>query len=97
MADSARFDELRQQIEAVTQQIVALLDERFELVDQLGHQKRGLSRPVRDYPREAALLDRLVAASSGAIPEPALRKICQAIMDESVAYMQDQSRASEGA
>lgn len=55
---------LRKEIDAVDDQLVALLKARFDLSRAIGEEKKKLDRPVYDAEREAALLSRLEEAAA---------------------------------
>ena len=55
---------LRKEIDAVDDQLVALLKARFDLSRAIGEEKKKLIRPVYDAAREAALLLRLEEAAA---------------------------------
>ena len=53
------IESMRKEIDAVDDQLVALLKARFDLSRAIGEEKKRKSLPVYDAEREAALLDRL--------------------------------------
>lgn len=55
---------LRKEIDAVDDQLVALLKARFDLSRSIGEEKKKLNRPVYDAAREEALLSRLEEAAA---------------------------------
>ena len=55
---------LRKEIDAVDDQLVALLKARFDLSRAIGEEKKKLHRPAYDAEREAALLLRLEEAAA---------------------------------
>lgn len=55
---------LRKEIDAVDDELVALLKARFDLSKAMGEEKKKLNRPVYDAAREEALLSRLEEAAA---------------------------------
>lgn len=55
---------LRKEIDAVDDQLVALLKARFDLSRAIGEEKKKLDRPVYDAEREGLLLSRLEEAAA---------------------------------
>lgn len=55
---------LRKEIDAVDDELVALLKARFDLSKAMGEEKKKLNRPVYDAAREEALLLRLEEAAA---------------------------------
>jgi chorismate mutase len=64
---------LRARIDAIDQEIVALLNERAQIALEIGRAKQATGRrTVRDAAREAEVLERVTSASAGLFPEPEL-------------------------
>ena len=53
------FDDLREKIDQIDKQIMALIKERFAVVDQIGEIKKEEGIPVFDPEREKLIKDRL--------------------------------------
>lgn len=66
---------LRARIDAVDDDLVELLVERWTLAAEAGATKRTAGLPVRDAAREAEILARVRARAAGRLPEAALRAI----------------------
>jgi chorismate mutase len=70
---AAALAPLRQRIDAIDHEIVALLNERAQIALEIGRAKeRTGRRTVRDAGREAEVLERVTSASAGLFPEPEL-------------------------
>lgn len=68
-APGAELRRLRRRIDAVDRRIVALLDERAELVLAVGRAKRAAGRrAIRDGEREREVLLRVAVAKRSALP-----------------------------
>jgi chorismate mutase len=64
---------LRDRIDAIDQEIVALLNERAQIARRIGRVKQVTGRrTVRDAAREAQVLEHVTSASAGLFPEPEL-------------------------
>ena len=65
----------RERISAVDGQLVALLNERLELVRELHAYKRAQGYAMVDPAREQRLLDTLVASNPGPLSDAELREL----------------------
>jgi len=64
---------LRQRIDDIDQEIVALLNERAQIALEIGRIKQVTGRrAVRDARREAQVIEHVTTASAGLFPEPEL-------------------------
>ena len=54
-----RLNELRAQLDAINDDLAALLERRFSITDEIGDLKRENTAPVRDRARELAILERV--------------------------------------
>jgi chorismate mutase/prephenate dehydratase len=77
----SKLGELRTQIDAVDEQILALLERRAATVEQVAEVKReaGLAS-FYDPERERAVLDRVSQKGAGAFPRDAIRSVFREIM-----------------
>src|SRR4029079_1526926 len=83
MPDGPRADDLaklRAAIDAVDDQILALLDRRAEVVREAGRHKRERREAFHVPQRERAVLERLTNAATGAFPRDAVRPVFREIM-----------------
>ena len=58
------LDELRNRIDAIDEEIIKKLEERFETVMQIGEYKKEMGLPIVDYDREAAKYDKIEELST---------------------------------
>jgi chorismate mutase len=65
----------RERISTLDAELVALVNERLEVVRELHAYKRARGYPMVDPGREQLLLDRLVAANPGPLGDDALRRL----------------------
>jgi chorismate mutase/prephenate dehydratase len=77
---NAELAELRVKIDAVDDQILALLDRRAEVVRRVGEIKRERRETFHVPQRERAVLERLTSAATGAFPREAVRPVFREIM-----------------
>jgi chorismate mutase/prephenate dehydratase len=77
----SKLGELRTQIDAIDEQILALLERRAKTVEHVAEAKRqaGLSS-FYDPERERAVLDRMVQKGAGQFPPDAIRSVFREIM-----------------
>ena len=74
--ESAELARLRGEIDELDRRIVALINERNELVQAVGHEKLALGRRfVRDREREREVLLRVSIANTGPTPQADLLSI----------------------
>lgn len=83
-ADEARqkLDELRILIDDVDRRIVALLNERTGVVENIGRVKREAQLPVYEPKREELVYANITASNHGPLTADALRRIFERVIDE---------------
>lgn len=74
------IETIRQSINQIDEEIVRLLDQRAELVKEIGEYKKSQNIPVYHPEREQEVRDRVLAASKGIFPQKALMQIFTEIM-----------------
>ncbi|TYB32935.1 MAG: prephenate dehydratase [Flexistipes sinusarabici] len=79
-----RLDELRQNIDAIDDEILQLLNKRAEYVIEVGKIKQKSNRPLYVPSREKAIYDRLVKKNPGPFPPNALRSVFREIISASL-------------
>ena len=96
--DEARIklDELRVLIDDVDQRIVALLNERTLVVEDIGRVKRQAKLPIYEPKREELVFANVTACNRGPLTTAALRRIFERIIDE-MRGVQRARMESEGA
>jgi chorismate mutase len=72
-----RLAAARRKIATVDSRLVALLDERARLVRE---ELKAMGSPVRDMVEDAAVLDRVRAASKG-YPAPVIRSVFERVLE----------------
>lgn len=72
----------REQIDEVDRRLVALINERVRVVEQIGQIKQSAELNVYEPNRERAVLDNVVSANTGPLPADSAVRIFERIMDE---------------
>lgn len=76
-------EELRAEIDAVDDQLLALLNERARLAVEIARLKEREGAPIVDRERERTVVGRACAANGGPLPRRAVARIFRTIMRES--------------
>lgn len=79
------LDELRKQIDAVDQELVALLNRRAEIVVEVGRIKNAEGTPIYAPDREKAVFEKVCRANKGPLPDKTLIAIYRELMSGSFA------------
>ena len=77
-----KLEEFRVVIDQIDRRIVALLNERTEIVECIGRVKRESQMPVYEPRREDQVFANIAAANHGPISHEAVRRIFERIIDE---------------
>jgi chorismate mutase/prephenate dehydratase len=85
---AAALADLRTRINALDAQLVKILNERCELVVEVGRHKRSAGLPVYAPHREAEVLERAIRESAGPLPERTLEAIYRELMSGSFTLQQ---------
>jgi chorismate mutase len=79
----AKLEEFRLLIDDVDRRIVALLNERTLVVENIGRVKREAKLPVYEPKREEQVFANITGANQGPLTTTAVRGIFERIIDES--------------
>lgn len=90
------LDELRKQIDALDEKIVELLNQRAEIVVQVGRIKNADGTPVYAPDREKIVLDRIRRMNQGPLPDRTITAIYRELMSGSLALERPQRIAYLG-
>ncbi len=85
MADQEQLDELRAQIDSVDTQLISLLNERANIVVEVGKQKQGDGTPIYAPHREKAVLSKVIELSNGPLHQRTIEAIYRELMSGSFA------------
>jgi chorismate mutase len=77
-----KLEEFRVVIDQIDRRIVALLNERTEIVECIGRVKRECQMPVYEPRREDQVFANIAQANHGPIGHEAVRRIFERIIDE---------------
>ncbi|MGA3236564.1 MAG: chorismate mutase [Bryobacteraceae bacterium] len=77
-----KLEEFRVVIDQIDRRIVALLNERTEIVECIGRVKRECQMPVYEPRREDQVFANIAEANHGPIGHAAVRRIFERIIDE---------------
>ena len=89
---------LRERIDAIDHEIVALLNERAQIALEIGRVKEQTGRrTVRDARRETEVLERVTSASAGLFPEPELVALYRKLIAATRRVQHAQKRQAAGA
>ena len=91
----ARLDEYRVLIDDVDRRLVALLNERTRVVENIGRVKREAQLPIYEPKREDQVFANITCANHGPLTPEAVRSIFERIIDE-MRSIQRQRMLSDG-
>ena len=74
--------EIRGAIDEMDRSLVALLNARARVVEEIGRVKREAQMPVYEPDRENQVFANVAGANSGPLPHDAIRRIFERIIDE---------------
>ena len=83
------LEKLRQEIDGIDTELLKLLNERADLVHEIGEIKKKDGLQIYAPEREESLLQALVAKSDGRLPEKSIRAIYREIMSAALALEED--------
>ncbi|USN99196.1 MAG: prephenate dehydratase [Phycisphaeraceae bacterium] len=86
--DSQKLAGLRKVVDRIDTRLVKLLNERAEAVVEIGKHKRGTNTPIYAPHREAEVLDKVLAANAGPLPDRTIEGVYRELMSGSFALEQ---------
>lgn len=88
----------RARIDAIDRAILHLMNERVRCANTIGSIKQRIGLPVYQPGREAEVLQNVVSANTGPLPDAAVRRLFERVIDEtrSLERQQFQSNAADG-
>ncbi len=78
----AQLASCRERIDDIDRRLVALLNERTAVVERIGQVKKDAQLPVYEPKREDAVYANVAANNHGPLPNDALQRVFERIMDE---------------
>jgi chorismate mutase len=76
------IDSWRRKIDKIDRKLVELLNERSRCALEIGRLKRVLSMPLYQPEREREILEGVERANRGPLPDTAVRRLFERILDE---------------
>lgn len=77
-----QLDQYRRNIDGIDLQLLALLNERTRVVEQIGATKQKYNLPVYEPKREDQVYRNVLENNSGPLPSDAVKRIFERIIDE---------------
>ncbi len=81
-ADLKSLDDCRQKIDLLDRRILALLNERTRIVEEIGRIKRRLNLPIYEPRREDEVYANVTSHNCGPLSAEAVRRVFERIIDE---------------
>jgi chorismate mutase-like protein len=91
----AQLEQYRVAIDEIDRRLVALLNERTEIVECIGRVKREARLPVYEPRREDQVFANIATANQGPIGHEAVRRIFERIIDEMRGIQRDRMQNNE--
>ena len=76
------IEDWRSKIDELDRKLVALLNERSQCAVEVGKLKRETHAPLYQPEREREILNNVARANAGPLPEQAIRRLFERILDE---------------
>lgn len=76
------IDACRHRIDELDLRILALLNERTRVVEEIGRAKRVLNMPIYEPKREDDVYSNIISHNGGPLPAGAVRRVFERIIDE---------------
>ena len=77
-----RLADCRSRIDVVDLKILALLNERTRIVEEIGRIKQALAMPIYEPKREDQVFHNVTTANPGPLSAEAVRRVFERIIDE---------------
>jgi chorismate mutase len=77
-----RLADCRGQIDQIDLNLLALLNERTQVVERIGEIKRSVDLPIYEPKREVAVLNNVLDNNPGPLPPDAVKRIFERVIDE---------------
>ncbi len=90
------LEDCRERIDAVDVKLLALLNERTAIVEQIGRIKQELGMPIYEPKREEDVFRNVLAHNRGPLPAEAVKRLFERIIDE-MRTLQRMRREAPGA
>ncbi len=87
-----KLAECRDRIDAVDIQILALLNERTRIVQEIGHFKQQMGMAIYEPKREDAVFHNVTSHNPGPLSSEAVKRVFERIIDEMRTVQRDRMR-----
>jgi chorismate mutase-like protein len=77
-----KLADCRKRIDEIDLRILALLNERTVVVEEIGQVKQQLNLPIYEPKREDQVFENVTVNNSGPLPPEAVRRVFERIIDE---------------
>lgn len=77
-----KIDDWRRKIDEIDRKLVELLNERSRCAVEIGRLKRAENLPLYQPEREREILENVERANPGPLPDTAIRRLFERILDE---------------
>ncbi len=85
-----QLNEIRKEIDILDNQILELIEERFELVKKVAQTKKKKGLPIRDIAREEEIINNKIQKTD--LPEQFVKKLYRLIIDTSIKMEKEKIR-----
>ena len=90
------LEDWRKEIDALDQQLLALINRRAEFALEIGRIKQTIEQPIYAPERETSILNRIRELNAGPMTDEAVQRIFQLIIDESRRLEQEHDERQSG-
>ncbi len=90
------IDDWRRKINEIDRKLVELLNERSRCAREIGRLKRAAALPLYQPEREREILENVEAANHGPLPDTAIRRLFERILDEARSVERSAMHEAEG-
>jgi len=91
----AALDKLRAEIDELDLKLLALFSERARVVEAIGDIKRVASIPIYEPKREELVFANVLQNNSGPLPDDAVRRLYERIIDEMRTLQRERMRKAQ--
>lgn len=90
-----RLSAHRKEIDHIDRQILHWLNERTKVVEQIGRVKQEVTMPIYEPKREDEVYRNITESNGGPMPQDAVRRVFERIIDEMRSVQRNRMKADE--